>query len=253
MTEISKVINLKYKLNEIVEEAYKTLRANIQFCDPNNKIKSLAITSYIANEGKSTVAINLGICMAKAGMKVLYVDADLRKPASFKYLVSNLRGLSNYLIGNVELDEIINTTDIEGFNFITCGMRSNNPGELIASDKFIDFLFEVEKLYDFVIIDTPPMGNFIDGAIVATRTSGTIIVIESNAIKWKNAVMMKEQLQKANANIIGVVLNKINKSDYKNYYGSYKYYHSPKNKKNSKKWLKSITINKSQWKIQKHD
>lgn len=245
MTEISKVINLKYELNEIVEEAYKTLRANIQFCDPNNKIKTVAITSHMANEGKSTIAINLGICMAKAGMKVLYIDADLRKPASFKYLVSNLKGLTNYLIENVTLDEIINTTDIEGFNFITCGIRSNNPGDLIASDKFADFLFEVEKLYDFVIIDTPPMGNFIDGAIVATRTSGTIIVIESNAIKWKNAIMMKEQLQKANANIIGVVLNKISKSDYKNYYGSYKYYHIPKNDNKTIKLLKSITTGKS--------
>ncbi|PYG87784.1 capsular exopolysaccharide synthesis family protein [Ruminiclostridium sufflavum DSM 19573] len=234
MTEISKVINVKYELNEIVEEAYKALRANIQFCELNKKIKTLAVTSCIPNEGKSTVAINLSICMAKAGIRVLYVDADLRKPASFKYLVSNLKGLANYLVGHVSLEEIINATDIEGFNFITCGMKPNNPGDLIASDKFGDFLFEIEKLYDIVIIDTPPMSNFIDGAIIATQTGGTIIVAEAKAVKWKTAVMMKNQLQKANANILGVVLNKISAADYKNYNGNY-YYQSPKNSSN--KWL----------------
>lgn len=233
MPDISRVITPKYELNEIVEEAYKVIRANIQFCELNNKSKTLAITSYMPNEGKSTVAINLGICMAKAGMRVLYVDADLRKPAALKYFASNLKGLANYLIGHANLEKIINTTDIEGFDFIICGTKPANPSELIASDRFTVFLSEVEKLYDIIIIDTPPLGTFIDGAIVATKTSGTIIVVEANAVKWKNAMMMKEQLQKANANILGVVLNKISKPDYKYYNGGYKYYHTHKNK-NSK-------------------
>ncbi len=237
MPEISKVITPKYKSNEIVEEAYKVIRANIQFCELNNKIKTLAITSYMPNEGKSTVAINLGICMAKAGMRVLYVDADLRKPAVLKHLVSNLKGLANYLIGHANLEKIINTTDIDGFDSITCGTKPVNPSELLASDRFTVFLSEVEKVYDIVIIDTPPLGTFIDGAIVATKASGTIIVVEANAVKWKNAMMMKEQLQKANANILGVILNKISKPDYKYYNGSYKYYHKYKNKNTKNKWL----------------
>ena len=233
MAEISYVV--KYDLNETAQEAYKVLRANIQFCEVNKKIRTLALTSYGPGEGKSTTSINLGISMAKAGMKVLYVDADIRKPMPFKYFMSsNLKGLTNYILGQVKLEEVINKTDIAGFSFITCGIKTNNPGELVSSDRFRKFLHEVEELYDVVIIDTPPLGSVIDAAVIAAKVDGTIIVIESNAVKCTNALRMKEQLLKANANIIGTVLNKINKSEYKSYYGSYDYYNSQK--KYIKKW-----------------
>ncbi|WP_010251206.1 CpsD/CapB family tyrosine-protein kinase [Acetivibrio cellulolyticus] len=226
---------VKYNLTKTAEESYKVLRANIQFCGLNKKIKTIAITSYSPGEGKSTTSINLGISMANAGMKVLYVDADIRKPMPFKYFTSsNLKGLTNYILGQVKLEEIVNKSDIDGFSFITCGVKTNNPGELISSDQFTNFLHEVEKLFDLVIIDTPPLGSVIDAAVIAAQVDGTIIVIESNAIKRINMLRMKEQLQKANANILGAVLNKISKSDYKSYYGSYDYYNSQK--KYLKKW-----------------
>lgn len=237
MPEISYVV--KYDLNQTVEEAYKVLRANIQFCESNKKIRTLALTSYGPGEGKSTTSINLSISMAKAGMKVLYVDADIRKPMPFKYFMSsNLKGLTNYIIGQVKLEEVINKTDIEGFSFITCGIKVNNPGELITSDKFSSFIHGLAELYDIVIIDTPPLGSVIDAAIIAAQVDGTIIVIEANAVKCQNALRMKDQLIKANANILGTVLNKINKSEYKSYYGSYDYYSS--NKKYIKKWSEVI-------------
>lgn len=237
MSEISYVV--KYDLNETAEEAYKALRANIQFCDSNKKIRTLALTSYGPGEGKSTTSINLGISMAKAGLNVLYVDADIRKPMPFKYFMSsNLKGLTNYILGQVDLEEIINETDIEGFSFITCGIKTNNPGELISSNSFSNFLHKIEQLFDFVIIDTPPLGSVIDAAVIAAQTDGTIIVIQSGAVKCKNALRMKEQLQRANANILGTVLNKISKSDYKSYYGSYDYYNSKK--KYIKKWSEVV-------------
>ncbi|OPZ94025.1 MAG: Tyrosine-protein kinase YwqD [Firmicutes bacterium ADurb.Bin419] len=237
MAEINYVV--KYDLNETAEEAYKVLRANIQFFDTNKKIRTLAITSYGPGEGKSTTSINLAISMAKIGAKVLYIDADIRKPMPFKYFMSsNLKGLTNYLLGQVKLEEVINQTDILGFSFITCGIKINNPGELILSERFSKFLLEVENLYDLVIIDTPPLGSVIDAAIIASQVDGTIIVIEANTVKCKNALRVKEQLQKANANIIGVVLNKISKSEYKSYYGSYDYYNSQK--KYIKNWSNSV-------------
>ena len=237
MPEISYVV--KYDLNQTVEEAYKALRANIQFCGSGKKLKTIAITSYSPGEGKSTTSINLGISMAKAGMNVLYVDADIRKPMPFKYFMSsNLKGLTNYILDQATLEDVINKTDINGFDFITCGIKVNNPGELITSTKFSNFIREIRDHYDTVIIDTPPLGSVIDAAVIAAQVDGTIIVIEANAVKCQNAIRMKEQLIRANANILGVVLNKINKSEYKNYYGSYDYYNSQR--KYLKKWSKLI-------------
>jgi|LSQX01.1.fsa_nt_gb capsular exopolysaccharide synthesis family protein len=222
--------NVKYELNVAAEEAYKNLRANIKFCAIDSDIRTLAFTSYSPGEGKSTTSINLSISIAKTGTKVLYIDADTRKPMPLKNLVkSNLKGLTDYLKGTAGIQEIINKTDIDGLSFISSGIKSNNPGELIASDRFGILLKEAKELYDMIIIDTPPMGSVIDCAIIAAQSDGTIIVIESNAVKHKNALMMKEQLQKAKANILGVVLNKVAKTDYKNYYGSYNYYGSNKN------------------------
>lgn len=234
---MEELYDLKYDLPETIEEAYKVLRANIQFCEVNRKINTLAITSYGPGEGKTTTSINLSISMAKMGINVLYVDADIRKPMPFKTLVSNnLKGLSNLLMGQVELGEVITKSNIEGFSFITCGVKPENPGELIASEAFGNFVNEVKNLYDMIIIDTPPLGSVIDCAIIAAKTDGAIIVIETNAVKYRNAIMIKEQLKKANVNIYGAVLNKIDKTDYKNYYGGYDYYGSKK--KYAKKWFK---------------
>ena len=230
---------IKKKLSETVEEAYNVLRANIFFSDQKQKIKTLALTSYSPNEGKSTTALNLSLSMAKIGMNTLHVDADLRKPMSMKSLFSlNINGLSNYLLGQVEIDEIINESNIEGFSFITCGTKQDNPSELVSSERFSSFLEIVSDQFDAVIIDLPPLSSVIDSAIIASQTDGTIIIIEANAVGKKNAKMMIEQLEKANANILGTVLTKISKTDYRNYYGNYDYYGSKKKK--SKKRFRSL-------------
>lgn len=227
MEETSYVLN--HEISTTAEEAFKVLRANIHFCEVNKKLKSIALTSYGQGEGKSTISLHLAISMAKANMNVLYVDADMRKPLSFKQIVSsNLKGLTNYLSGQASLDEIINKTNIDGLSCITCGSKSSNPGELILGPVFTKFMEEVTQLYDIVIVDTPPLGSVIDGAIIAAHTDGTIYVIEANKVKCKNALMAKEQLKKANVNILGVVLNKVQKTDYKSYYGNYDYYGTKK-------------------------
>jgi capsular exopolysaccharide synthesis family protein len=225
--------DIKYKLSDTIEEAYKVLRANILFCKSNNQIKTITVTSYTPGEGKTTTSINLAITMGKSGMKVLYVDADLRKPMTYKTLINtNFKGLSNFLMGKAEIKEIINNTNIEGFYFITCGVKPPNPGELICTERFSKFIWEIQKDFDLVIIDTPPLGSVIDSAVIAAQTDGTILVIKPDTVKRRNALMMKEQLVKANAKIIGVVLNKVDKIDYKNYYCGYDYYGSKKKYKN---------------------
>ncbi|KNY25564.1 CpsD/CapB family tyrosine-protein kinase [Pseudobacteroides cellulosolvens] len=229
----------EFKINESLEEAFKVLRANIHFCDPENKLKTIAITSYSSGDGKSCVSANLSYTIAKSGMKVLFVDADLRKPILYKKLVSkDFKGLSNYLLGNSTLEQIINKTQIEGFDFVSCGIKTLSPGELIASPRLGEFLIKTREIYDFVIIDTPPLGSVIDGALISSQSDAAIIVVSQYKTKCNNAIMMKEQLQKANANILGVVFNKVNKLDFRNYYGGYDY--DNKKTKYSRKLLKEI-------------
>jgi len=228
--------NIREKLNTPSEEAYKILRSNIQFCSSDRKIRSIAICSYGSGEGKTTVAINLSISLARAGMKVLFVDADMRKPMIVKHLGSNnSSGLSNLLSGFASFDDIICNTNIDNFNLIACGPKSPNPAELIASERFGRFLEEAHNKYDMVIIDTPPLGGVIDCAVIAAQTDGVLMVIESKAVDYRCALSVKEQLDKANARILGVVLNKVDRLYYKNYYSCYGYYRA---NRINKKWVR---------------
>ena len=239
----SSIINIFKKLNNPAEEAYKVLRTNLSFYGLNKAIKMIAITSYSPNEGKTTTSINLSISMAKSGMKVLYVDADLRKPMLMKNIGNkDFEGLSNYLSGHTDIKEIIHSTDIDGFFYVPCGVKPFDPAALLNTERFDVFLKAVQQDFDMVIIDTPPMGSVIDCTIVAARTDGVLIVIKPNTVKYKNALMIKEQLLKANARILGVVLNGMDKRDYKDYYNSYDYYGSKR--KYAKGWFKNLTASK---------
>ncbi|HYE11166.1 MAG TPA: CpsD/CapB family tyrosine-protein kinase [Patescibacteria group bacterium] len=231
------------KLNNPAEEAYKVLRTNLNFYGLNHALKTIAVTSYRPNEGKTTTCINLSISIAESGMKALYVDADLRKPMLMKDLGSNdFEGLSNYLSGHTGIEEIIHSTDIDGFFYIPCGVKPFNPTELLNSERFDDFLIFVQQHFDMIIIDTPPLGSVIDSSIIAAKTDGTLIVIKPNTVKYKNALMLKEQLEKSNARILGVVLNGVKNRDYKGYYNSYDYYGSKR--KYAKGWLKNLIRSK---------
>jgi protein-tyrosine kinase len=232
------VYEINGELNRAADEAYKALRANIQFYDSPEKIKTLAVTSYKPGEGKTTTSINLAVSMAKVGMEAIYIDADMRKPMIMKKLGSiELKGLSNYLSGYVSIDEVINQTNIDGFSFIASGVRVADPVELIYSEKFYKLLEFVRDRYDIAIIDTPPLGSAIDCALISSFTDGTIIVIQPDMVKYKNAQMLMKQLQNANARVIGVVLNKLSKEEYKNYYENFDYY--GKNKGYVKEWYKT--------------
>lgn len=211
---ISKLISLDFQGNE----AYKTLRSNIQFC--GDEIKIIGLTSTIPNEGKSSVSLNLAVAMAEAGKKVIFIDADLRKSVIIgRYKIDRpVRGLTHYLSGINKSEEIIYKTTIENLHMIFSGPIPPNPSELLGSSKFSNMIQVLGQSYDYVIIDTPPLGSVIDGAIVAKECNGMIIVIEANKISYKFAQKVKNQLEKSGCRILGAVLNKVDISE-KGYYG----------------------------------
>lgn len=214
---LDKIADLDFK----TREAYKTLRSNVQFC--GNDVKVVSITSCVPNEGKSLVAFNLAVSIAEAGQSVLFIDADLRKSVFIgRYKINKaIKGLTQYLSGVEELEDVKYTTNIEHMDIILSGPVPPNPAELLSHEKFADLIAYAKKEYDYVIIDTPPIGQVIDPAIVAQQTDGVIFLVAQSNISYKYAQKQIEQLKKSGCRILGAVLNKVDPEEKGSYYGGY--------------------------------
>jgi capsular exopolysaccharide synthesis family protein len=217
-----------WKSDHQMDEAYKALRTNIQFCGADKKV--IALTSCTPNEGKSSVAFNLAASLAESGKSVLLIDADLRKSVLMGRVTvdQEVMGLAHYLSKQAKLSDVICATTLPKFHIIFSGIVPPNPAELLGGKNFRSLLNALRKVYDYVIVDTPPLGSVIDSAIVAEICDGSIMVIESGVISYRFAQEVKSQLEKSNCPLLGVVLNKVDmqKQAYGKYgkYGQYKYY-----------------------------
>ena len=202
------------------KEAIKTLRTNIQFC--GNSIHVVMFTSAMPDEGKSDVSFALAESLSQIGKKTLMVDADIRKSVlvSRYQLEHEVNGLSQYLSGQKTLEEAIYQTNIENLDVMFAGPYSPNPAELLEEELCGEMFRELREEYDYIIVDTPPMANLIDGAIVARHCDGAVMVIESGAISYHLEQKVKNQLEKTGWRILGVVLNKVDLHSEK-YYGKY--------------------------------
>jgi capsular exopolysaccharide synthesis family protein len=210
-----------------ISEAYRVLRTNIQYSSIDKPLKTIVVTSSGPGEGKSTTIVNLSIAFAQSGSKVLLIDADLRKPKVHKLFgMYNKRGLSNMLVAHYDYQEYINKCEVENLHVLTCGVIPPNPSELLSTKSMKQFIEKIREDYDMVFIDAPPVGTVTDAAILSTEVDGVIMVISSGKVDDKALIRSKELLEKVNANIIGVVLNKVNKNNqgyYHNHYYDYQY------------------------------
>lgn len=170
------------KSDYFYEEAIKTLRTNIQFTGKG--IKTILFTSCYPNEGKSDILFQLAKEIGKTGKKVLVVDADIRKSVYVKrYRINqSVNGLSQYLSGQVDRQWIEYITNFENVSMIFAGPMAPNPSELLEEESFAELLKEKRQQYDYILIDTPPMMNIIDAAIVGKVCDGAVMVIESELV-----------------------------------------------------------------------
>lgn len=213
-------------------EAFNSLRTNLQFCGIDNKV--IMFTSCTPDEGKSTVTMELARSLNEDGKKVVLVDADLRKSVFVgRYRIhadDAIYGLSHYLSGQREMEEVINHTNIENLDMIIAGPVAPNPTELLGRELFTGLLSELKERYDVVLIDCPPLGWVIDAAVVAPNCDGAILVVESNLISYRYLQDVKKQLEVTGVKILGAVLNKVKVEGggyYNRYYsGHYKGYYS---------------------------
>ncbi len=215
--------------NYFMREAFNTLRTNILFSGKD--VKTIIFTSCIAHEGKTTVSFETAKSLSEANKRVLVIDADLRKSVTATRYIKErgICGLSQILSGQVELSQALYHTQYPGLDVIFAGPFPPNPTELVGNAAFKELLDSVRPIYDYVIIDAPPLGLVIDAAIMANVCDGAVIVINQGNVKYRMAQDVKNQLQKSNCRILGVVLNQTqrkkrsmkSKDSYYSHYGEY--------------------------------
>lgn len=211
--------------SSVVTEQYRTIRTNIQFAMVDKDLKSIAITSSGPSEGKSTTAANLAIVFANAGLNVLLVDADLRKPSLHKtFAANNGRGLSSMLSDrSLSCLDVAQPTMLDNLKIITSGPKPPNPAELLGSKRMDQMIAEMESHFDLVIFDLPPIVAVTDAQVMAAKTDGTILVVRQKVSQKSALIKAKELLNIVNANILGVVMNAVNRDAGQDYYYTYEY------------------------------
>lgn len=217
-------------------EAYRVLRTNLQFSGFDKPIKTILVTSSMPSEGKSTTVCNLAMAISQTGKKVLLMDCDLRKPSLHKKLnIHNGRGLTNVIAENEPLQNVLQNVSLNNLDILTCGPIPPNPSELLGSNKMKDFISSVSEKYDYVLMDTPPVISVTDAAVLSAFVDGVILVVSHGQTEIEAAKRAKELLVKVNANILGVVLNKIPEKSSSYYYSYYYYYDEDQHAKKRKR------------------
>ncbi|WZL71504.1 CpsD/CapB family tyrosine-protein kinase [Clostridiaceae bacterium 35-E11] len=193
-----------------ISEAYRILRTNIQYTNIDKNIKSIVVTSPGPGEGKSTIAANFSVTMSQNQRKILLIDSDLRKPTVNVFFgLSNQMGLTNVLVENVEYTKIVQSTKIGKLDVLSSGPIPPNPSELLGTNKMKSLLQRLKEDYDMVILDSPPIGIVTDAAVLSAIADGVILVCAAEQTIIEEAKKSKALLQQVNANILGVVMNKI--------------------------------------------
>ncbi|WP_404987637.1 CpsD/CapB family tyrosine-protein kinase [Clostridium culturomicium] len=196
-----------------VAEAYRILRTNLQYSSFNGQYKVIVITSANPQEGKSTTAVNIALALAQAEKKVILIDCDLRKPTLNKrFNMSNSTGLSELVISRASkatIGEVYN----ENLTVLTSGRIPPNPSEILGSKYMSSLIYALRSVYDYIILDAPPVQVVTDAQVLSAKADGTILVVKAEVTKKSSVHNAINMLRKVNANIIGIVLNEVEKKE----------------------------------------
>ncbi len=207
-------------------EAYRVLRTNLLFSRKDDKLNTVAVVSAGAGEGKSTTVFNLASVFAQSGQRIIVVDSDLRRPTLHKMLkVTNNLGLTNYLLKQNTLEEVIQTTKLPTLDFLPSGKLPSSSLGILSSGQMRDLISELKQRYDFVFFDSPPIMGVSDASILASEVDMTLQVIQYRRYPQPMNIRAKQLIEKVGGNLVGIVLNNINMSQDESYYYYSGYYH----------------------------
>ena len=227
--------NVGLLLNEGPEsphaEAYRVLRTNVLFSRKDPKLNTLTVVSGGAGEGKSTTIFNLATVFAQNGQRVLVVDSDLRRPSLHKFLhVTNSLGLTNFLLKQNTLEEVIQTTPVANLDFLPSGRLPSSSMGILSSMQMKELIRDVKRRYDFVFFDSPPIMGVSDASVLASEVDMVLQVIQYRRYPQPMTIRAKQMIEKVGGNLLGIVLNNINVSQDENYYYYSGYYYDYYNK-----------------------
>ena len=208
-----------------IRESYKVLRSNIMFSLAKKGCKVIAVTSSIASEGKSTTCFNTAITFAETGAKVLVIDCDMRRPNVAKLLnVKGDKGLSNILVGESTVDQVLIHSEYNGLDVITAGNIPPNPTELLTSDNVSSTIDALKEKYDYIFLDTPPVTIVTDAILLSKVCDGFVVVVRQTRAEKRMLTDAVSKLRFVDAKIIGFVFNGVvvSKSGYGYYKKNYK-------------------------------
>ena len=207
----------------VISEQYRAIRTNIEYSNVDQNTKTILVTSSDKNEGKTTTVSNLAVSFANLNKKVLIIDCDLRNPSIHKmFKINNIYGLTDILAKDRAVDKCIQETELENLYVLTAGAIPPNPAEILSSEKMKNLIEDLKNIYDYIFIDTPPIGLVTDAGVLSSFTDGVVLVVKSESVEKKYLEETKKKLDAVDARILGAILNsyKSEQKDY-NYYSYY--------------------------------
>ncbi len=200
------VANLSDKNKFAIVESYKVARTNIMFSLAANEKKVFAVTSYSKGEGKSTASSNLAISFSKMGKKVLLIDADMRRPNIHNiFKLNNSAGLSNVVSKMISFEEAVKCDVITDLDVLVAGTIPPNPSELMCSNSFIKMIEKLTEEYEYIIIDTPPVGVVADALLLKDLIAGFVVVVREKVTTHRDLSKLLESMKLADTKVLGLV------------------------------------------------
>ena len=207
----------------VISEQYRAIRTNIEYSNVDQNTKTILVTSSDKNEGKTTTVSNLAVSFANLNKKVLLIDCDLRNASIHKmFKINNIYGLTDILAKDRAVDKCIQKTELENLYVLTAGAIPPNPAEILSSEKMKNLIEDLKNIYDYIFIDTPPIGLVTDAGAISSFIDGVVLVVKSESVEKKYLEETKKKLDAVDARILGAILNsyKSEQKDY-NYYSYY--------------------------------
>ncbi len=202
----SKTVELSEKSKFAIVESYKLARTNIMFSLSADDKKTFAVTSHSKGEGKSTVSANLAISFSKMEKKVLLIDCDLRRPNAHNiFKLDNTSGLSNVIGKMVTFDEVVKRDILPNLDILSSGTIPPNPSELLCSSQFTELLNRLDSEYDYIILDTPPIGIVSDALLLKDHISGFVVVIREGSTTHGDIRDLLDSIKLADSKVLGIV------------------------------------------------